>query len=652
MLRVTGVYNCEVASPSVPNLTTEIENGNGKFRHVKDKEGNSNSSVPAAGAGSTRRRTRSLQREDNLSLLDLYDGFDELVEGGVATAEESYVKKGGPEQLAANKAPVEREVTAHISAVNGKTTEVKVLNGNSDGRLAVRGRGYTVSELQRVGNSNELQEADGSSRQKAPLKNESRQLFMSSAMTVGSINTVPISIASAASTATSVPMSSQSARNVAHQSYDSHYDRYGFKKQSPYIAEGEYNTWWEQYSKYCVRRKHKWKALLAKSGLAVVNDNPDRFPSRSEKLKRYVRKGIPAEWRGNAWWYFARGQEKLNKNKGVYDKLLARMEEPNDHPSLKDLDVIERDLNRTFPDNIHFQRPPDSEEEAPMIKSLRRVLVAFSIYNPRIGYCQSMNFLAGLLLLFMDEERAFWMLVTITSRYLPGVHNVNLEGVNVDQGVLLLCIKEYLPEFWNRIYPASYPKKATNSNDFLYRLPPMTLCTASWFMSCFVGTVPIETTLRIWDCLFYEESHILFKISLSIIKLSEPEFPQRQRRTKNKDDEDMEIFQIIQTFPKSLIDPNEIFDKVIFKKRLRFNSLNQEEIDRCRKYVISQRQKLKNFTEVVGNCVQDNGRDLRIHHDIVTEALSSEEYGFRRSLTGIHWNNSIKERVRQLSKRR
>lgn len=42
-----------------------------------------------------------------------------------------------------------------------------------------------------------------------------------------------------------------------------------------------------------------------------------------------------------------------------------------------------------------------------MIKSLRRVLVAFSLYNPKIGYCQSMNFLAGLLLLFMDEEKTF-----------------------------------------------------------------------------------------------------------------------------------------------------------------------------------------------------------------------------------------------------
>ena len=46
---------------------------------------------------------------------------------------------------------------------------------------------------------------------------------------------------------------------------------------------------------------------------------------------------------------------------------------------------------------------------------LRRVLLAFSVQNPRIGYCQSMNFLAAALLLALDrsEEKAFWVLVCL-----------------------------------------------------------------------------------------------------------------------------------------------------------------------------------------------------------------------------------------------
>lgn len=492
-------------------------------------------------------------------------------------------------------------------------------------------------------------------------------------------------------------------------------DRYGFKKQNNFITEKEYNRWWRDYSQYCVRRKHKWKLLLEKSGFPLDNDSPFRFPPRSEKLKRYVRKGIPAEWRGNAWWHFARGQEKLNKNKGVYDTLLAKMDElVKKNKVIADLDIIERDLNRTFPDNMHFQKETFQSEEPPMIKSLRRVLVAFSLFNPKIGYCQSMNFLAGLLLLFMDEERAFWMLVIITSKYLPGVHNVNLEGVNVDQGVLMLCVKEYLPEFWrfivpfqNQAGPGSPPSAnpSLGKNEFLYKLPPVTLCTASWFMSCFVGVLPVESTLRVWDCLFYEDSNFLFKTSLAILKLSEQELlksrslkslrhhsipngaDHKRELQLNQDETEMEIFQVIQTLPKRMLNPNDMFDKVIFKKRIPLNRLDQDEIDRCRKYVTAQRLKYKNYHDIIGTSnrshdnvlsgkvIEDGNQDNAKHFglssqenseagqafeqdeeksasDFINNALSSEVYGFKRGLSGVHWNNSIKEKVRQMRKRK
>jgi hypothetical protein len=264
------------------------------------------------------------------------------------------------------------------------------------------------------------------------------------------------------------------------------------------------------------------------------SDNPIRFPPRSDKLKRYIRKGIPAEWRGNAWWHFARGPEKLKGNLGVYDELV----EATVNFQSKDADIIERDLHRTFPDNIHFKPETPTEgrsgpEETQMIQSLRRVLRSFAVYQPDIGYCQSLNFIAGLLLIFLDEERAFWMLVIITQRYLPSLHEINLEGVNIHQGVLMLALKEYIPEVWERISSISFdsPDPAMSkahdrkkpNTDFLTRLPPVTLCTSPWFMSIFIGVLPIETTLRIWDCFIYEDSSFLFKISLSIFKLLEPQ---------------------------------------------------------------------------------------------------------------------------------
>jgi Rab-GTPase-TBC domain len=43
--------------------------------------------------------------------------------------------------------------------------------------------------------------------------------------------------------------------------------------------------------------------------------------------------------------------------------------------------------------------------------SLRRVLKAYSLYDRDIGYCQGMNFIAGMFLTLMSEEEAFWLLV-------------------------------------------------------------------------------------------------------------------------------------------------------------------------------------------------------------------------------------------------
>lgn len=376
-------------------------------------------------------------------------------------------------------------------------------------------------------------------------------------------------------------------------------DRYGFKKQTSYVTEAQYDEWWKEYYPHLQQRKKKWLRLMKDNGLSVENDQPQRFPPKSDKLKRYIRKGIPAEWRGNAWFYYAKGSEKLNANKGVYNKLCVQT------AGLKnsDTDIIERDLYRTFPDNIHFRADANNsnptntqiytsgqhqvatdpshrpKEEPILITALRRLLVSFSVYQPKIGYCQSLNFLAGLLLLFMDEEKAFWMLVIITQRYLPGVHEVNLEGVNVDQGVLMLCTREAIPKLWDKI---GVNFEGRHDSNMLTKLPPITLCTAAWFMSGYIGILPIETVLRVWDCFFFEDSKTFFRIALTIFKLAEPEI--------EKVDDPMEVFQIVQTFPKKLIDPSMLM-ATCFKRRNGIGHISQDEVRNMREFVRQRRQR-------------------------------------------------------------
>lgn len=44
---------------------------------------------------------------------------------------------------------------------------------------------------------------------------------------------------------------------------------------------------------------------------------------------------------------------------------------------------ISPDIDRTFPDNIHF-----SNKQNDLRPALKNVLVAYARHNPRIGYCQ------------------------------------------------------------------------------------------------------------------------------------------------------------------------------------------------------------------------------------------------------------------------
>ncbi|KAB5572538.1 hypothetical protein GE09DRAFT_955471 [Coniochaeta sp. 2T2.1] len=385
-------------------------------------------------------------------------------------------------------------------------------------------------------------------------------------------------------------------------------DRYGFRKANQYITREQYDTWDASYSEYLARRRKKWVAYLKDSSL--MTDHPDRFPQRSAKTKRFVRKGIPPDWRGAAWFYYAGGPKILAKHPGVYDEMVrgAGLEPSGagkavpDKCALKPIIVedIEKDLHRTFPDNVRF-RPPrtttegvsngtETDSEPEIISSLRRVLHAFAMYNPRIGYCQSLNFLAGLLLLFVEsEEHAFWLLNVITRVYLPGTHEMSLEGSKVDLGVLMATLKDALPSVWKQIggddsemaKPGPKKAKVKRFRDISNpagktapadpnHLPAITLCMTAWFMSCFIGTLPIETVLRVWDVFFYEGSRTLFRIALTIFKAGEAEIKAVT--------DPMEMFGVVQTLPRRMLDPNVLLE-ACYRKRNNFKHLSQDVVE-------------------------------------------------------------------------
>ncbi|EEH44522.1 uncharacterized protein PADG_00811 [Paracoccidioides brasiliensis Pb18] len=371
-------------------------------------------------------------------------------------------------------------------------------------------------------------------------------------------------------------------------------DQYGFQRTSSHISTSDYEAWNRSYVAYQETRKQKWEELLKEVDLPSVD--PVTFPPRSPKVKRYVRKGIPPDYRGAAWFHYAGGYGRYHKNPGRYNQLVkAALNGPSDD----DKEHIERDLHRTFPDNIHFK--PDSipgaesdlspesgssnpkylskAPEAEIIQSLRRVLYAFAAHNPKVGYTQSLNFIAGMLLLFLPEEKAFWMLDIITSTYLPGTHEISLEGANIDLWILMVTLKDSLPAIYTKVAsttPTTGKIKPPPINTKT-RLPDITLGLTNWLMSMFIGSLPLETTLRVWDIFFYEGSRTFFRVALAIFKSSEKEILAVN--------DPMEIFQIVQSAPKKLLDASSVADDC-FARRFRLSQARVEELRAARRKAI------------------------------------------------------------------
>ncbi|XP_054721852.1 uncharacterized protein LOC129231535 [Uloborus diversus] len=223
----------------------------------------------------------------------------------------------------------------------------------------------------------------------------------------------------------------------------------------------------------------------------------------TKELKHLVRKGIPAHLRSRVWAVLYRSRvNDIMENKGPhYYNYLCSLA-PDDERVSQHKRQIALDLLRTMPDNIRF-----ADSNADGVRKMQEVLQAFCVHNPSLGYCQGMNFLVGMCLLFLEPEDAFWCLVAVTERYFtPNYFDQNLIGAQSDQEVLKDLLREKMPLLWQHISQLD-----------------IELCTVTlnWFLAIFFDCVPFETLLRIWDCFLLEGPKVLFRFSLAILKMNE-----------------------------------------------------------------------------------------------------------------------------------
>mmetsp|Transcript_83693 Transcript_83693/g.202992 ORF Transcript_83693/g.202992 Transcript_83693/m.202992 type:complete len:485 (-) Transcript_83693:215-1669(-) len=257
----------------------------------------------------------------------------------------------------------------------------------------------------------------------------------------------------------------------------------------------------------------KWSEMIEMGISQYMRAHPDRFHRR-------VRRGIPSKFRWQVW------------KAAVH---LEDFEMPKDYQSLSTREnpwtpCIEIDISRTFPELKSF----DSSQQ----QRLLRILNAYAGHNPGVGYCQGMNYVAGLLLLVSDrEEESFAVLVCLMDHPQFGLAGFYRERLPLLRRYLRACDKlvaETVPELRKH-----FIKENVQPAVYLHQ----------WFLTLFINCFPLSMVMIIWDVIVCEGLPVILRIAVSILQVLKDSLLSMQfediikffKMMKTYDDEDGEL---------------------------------------------------------------------------------------------------------------
>ncbi|XP_054724289.1 TBC1 domain family member 10A-like [Uloborus diversus] len=232
------------------------------------------------------------------------------------------------------------------------------------------------------------------------------------------------------------------------------------------------------------QRELKWLEML---------ENWDLFMTKKyKKVRERCRKGIPPALRARAWQYLCGAKFYMENYRHKFTELDGAVGDP------RCVEDIKKDLHRQFPSHEIFVKNQGHGQA-----DLFRILKAYSLFNPSVGYCQAQAPIAAALLMHMPAEQAFWCLVAICEKYLPGYYSPGLEAIQIDGEILFGLIKKAAPSIHKHL-------KKQKVEPILYM--------TEWFMCAFSRTLPWSSVLRVWDMFLCEGIKVLFKVALVILK--------------------------------------------------------------------------------------------------------------------------------------
>ena len=207
---------------------------------------------------------------------------------------------------------------------------------------------------------------------------------------------------------------------------------------------------------------------------------------RTDKLRSLILShGVPHKLRPILWFKWSGAEDKqaselCSANAKSYKQLLQCT------PPDSVVNQIKVDLPRTCP-----KHPCFAEECSPGRQALKRVLQAYAVRNPTLGYLQSMNFLCAILYLSLDkdEEKIFWMLAAIVEDILPGYYSNRLKSLLSNVDAFAAIVGEKFPKIAERL--------DAHNLSISFRAP-------TWFLCMFFTSLRSEVLVRAWDMIFFE----------------------------------------------------------------------------------------------------------------------------------------------------
>ncbi|XP_044537342.1 USP6 N-terminal-like protein isoform X2 [Gracilinanus agilis] len=261
-------------------------------------------------------------------------------------------------------------------------------------------------------------------------------------------------------------------------------DRFGFLHESELPSRSALE---EKQKVQEIERVDKWLKMLKKW---------DKYRA-SEKMARRVYKGIPLQVRGQVWALLLDVEKVKMENPGKYEEMKEKAQS-----SSAEIKQIDLDINRTFRNHIMFRERYGVKQQA-----LFHVLSAYSVYNTEVSYCQGMSQIGAILLMYLNEEDAFWALAQLLANQRHAMHGFFVPGFPK-----LQRFQDHHEQILGRALPKL--KKHMDKEQMATGI-----YTTKWFLQCFIDRTPFTLTLRLWDVYILEGERALPAMAFTVLKL-------------------------------------------------------------------------------------------------------------------------------------